>query len=1226
MFCFAQWFVTNVARVWRNRVASVAGQFRGGMTGNDDTSDTEHGHVTGPGAAGHDGSGHPRARHRSAFNRFCLISWWYFRDTVSWLALHPWLRRGLIALAVLAVASVVTLAALWWRLSRGPIDFDLATAWLKSAIEENFGANYTVAIGGTQLERDERGRPSVRILDIAVRDQAGELVASAPKAEIGISASGLLAGQLRAASLNLVGAELSVRIERDGDVTVFAGTNSKPLARTPLAPTTAQPSASAPADNTAPLVQHEIGSQIAAALAWIDKVGVTGLDGYELRQLGLKNGILSVDDERTGKHWSFTDIHADVSRPAQGGLIVSLASEAAKSPWDIRAAIRPLDGDVRAIGIEARNVSARDLLLATRVKGIEADFPITTSLRAEFKPDGSLIAARGDLAIGHGSVRDPDNEGSDFAIQRAELHAIWNAEQGALVMPFHVQADGTQLTLLAQAIPDKAANGLWRLTVARGDNVVDPIILSGVGAGTNANESFAFNRVAIAATVDMTRRLVTVDRGDFGRDDVRASHNVGVAVTGSYDYSVDEPRLNFGVAATRMPVTVFKRLWPKPIAPLVRTWVESHVFAGIIERVVIAGNASLPVLMQPGVPLPDEGLSIEVDSSAVAMRPVPTLPEIRDADLTVRVTGRTALVGLGRGTIEVGDGRRLNIADGKFSVPDTHPKGAPATATFRVDGSVPAAAALIASAKFQHAKGINLDPATSRGTISAQVQLNLKLERDADDSSAQYAVAIDMNNLVADRVLVGQKLEANALRVTADTQGFAIKGDVKIGGTPAALDYRKAAAEPEAELRLQATLDEAARRRLGADFGSRLSGPVAVKVAGHIRPDDNRMNLAVETDFTAAKVTDLLPGWVKLAGRQGKATFTLIRDGKTTRLDDLAVDAQGVVVRGALELDNDGDLTTASFPVFAMSDGDKATLRLERNGDNVLRVILRGDVFDGRNFVKSEVSDNSGDTNKETRDIDLDVKLGAVAGFNGEALRGFDLRLNKRGGNVRSFSLNAKIGRDAALTGDLRVRPRETHQVIYLETGDAGALFRFTDTYPRMFGGQLWTAFDPPNANKAPQVGVLSVRNFVVRGEQGLQRVVGAAGDTSQRGIDFTELQADFTRQPGRMTIRNGVVRGPLVGATIDGQIDYAANDMRLRGTFVPLYAINNVFGQIPIVGLFLGGGNKEGLVGINYETSGPPGAPRILFNPISAVAPGLFRKFIPGPGTFDPNYVQPTP
>ena len=85
--------------------------------------------------------------------------------------------------------------------------------------------------------------------------------------------------------------------------------------------------------------------------------------------------------------------------------------------------------------------------------------------------------------------------------------------------------------------------------------------------------------------------------------------------------------------------------------------------------------------------------------------------------------------------------------------------------------------------------------------------------------------------------------------------------------------------------------------------------------------------------------------------------------------------------------------------------------------------------------------------------------------------------------------------------------------------------------------------------------------------------------------------------------------------ATVDGTVDFVKNDARLRGTFVPLYGINNAFGQIPLVGLFLGG-QKEGLLGITYEVVGPPSSPTLRVNPISAVAPGLLRKFFEFPNS----------
>ena len=118
---------------------------------------------------------------------------------------------------------VVGAGLLWWRLSSGPIALDLATPWITAAIEQNFGTRHKVEIGGTILERDEHGRTAVRIRDIVVREPNGNVVASAPRAEVGLSHSSLLMGQPRAESLNLVGAEILFRIGADGQFTLLSG-------------------------------------------------------------------------------------------------------------------------------------------------------------------------------------------------------------------------------------------------------------------------------------------------------------------------------------------------------------------------------------------------------------------------------------------------------------------------------------------------------------------------------------------------------------------------------------------------------------------------------------------------------------------------------------------------------------------------------------------------------------------------------------------------------------------------------------------------------------------------------------------------------------------------------------------------------------------------------------------------------------------------------------------
>ena len=158
---------------------------------------------------------------------------------------------------------------------------------------------------------------------------------------------------------------------------------------------------------------------------------------------------------------------------------------------------------------------------------------------------------------------------------------------------------------------------------------------------------------------------------------------------------------------------------------------------------------------------------------------------------------------------------------------------------------------------------------------------------------------------------------------------------------------------------------------------------------------------------------------------------------------------------------------------------------------------------------------------------------------------------------------------------------------------------------------------DPPTLDRAPQNGFVIVRQFAVRGEPALDRVAANApqADGSARayvpqgnGVEFTRMRVDFTRSPGRLAVRDGVVAGPAVGATFEGHVDFQREDVRLRGTFVPACAINNIPTQIPVLGMFLGG-PKEGLLGVTYEVVGPPNGMMLHVNPMSVVAPGFLRQ-----------------
>ncbi len=512
---------------------------------------------------------------------------------------------------------------------------------------------------------------------------------------------------------------MSVQIETDGRVTVFAGANKRPIATAP--PAIEPPQASPKSLSQDPQAQQETPAaspatgikDIAGMMTWLDGISASGLDGHDLREFGLKNGNLVVDDRRNGKRWTFDRINASLTRPAQGGVIFKIESVNPDRPWVLSAAMRPLADGVRAIGIEARKVSTRDILLALRLNdgSIDVNMPVSASIRADILPDGTPQVVQGELYTDPGTIIDRDNENSRIELDRADFRFNWDARRGNLLVPFQIHSSGNQFTMRAIVEPPATKDGPWLLSMTRGDPVIDPVIM----ASGRGREGFAMNRMAVRARLDFAHKRIDLDQGDFSRVDTRPSHNIGMAVTGSLDYS-GKPHLAFGVAGTRMPTAVMKRLWPVFAAADVREWVFGHISGGMIERTVIAGNANLEDFKQGGPPTPEDGLSIDIETSGTTLRPVDILPAIRDADLNVHITGGSATINLGRGTVEVAPGRKLSVTDGVFEVPDTHPKPAPAQARFRIDGTVPAVAALLSSDALHDQVGLALDPASTRGT------------------------------------------------------------------------------------------------------------------------------------------------------------------------------------------------------------------------------------------------------------------------------------------------------------------------------------------------------------------------------------------------------------------------------------------------------------------------------------------------------------------------------
>src|ERR1700731_4944587 len=436
-----------------------------------------------------------------------------------WLAGERWVRRLAVVIAALMVIFAGCFGGLWWRLGPGPINLEMATPWLAAAIEENIGNGNTVEVGGTQIERAGRIRIAVRIRDIIVRERDHAIVASAPKAEVRLSGTALLMGRLRAESLNLVDAELAVRITPDGYVTVSTGDNARPLAtgvaskRQPggMPPSTGQsappiplgqvaPSSSGtpPAATAAAPDNRDTASGLLAGLDWLDSLSLTGLDGQNLNEIGLKNGNLIVDDQQRGNKWNFENISLSLRRPSGGGGALSLGEEGSHA-WSLRVAVGPPANGVRSVDIRADKVSTANILLALRLKDLTytADLLLSGDLKGELGRDGLPTYLRGKLSAGAGDIIDSDTPDYPMAIDSAEVNVEWDAGRRVLVAPFKIVSGANRITMLAHLEPPNDSIPDWQLGFSGGT-----IVLPGV----DDEPPLIFNRIAIGLRFDTDQR------------------------------------------------------------------------------------------------------------------------------------------------------------------------------------------------------------------------------------------------------------------------------------------------------------------------------------------------------------------------------------------------------------------------------------------------------------------------------------------------------------------------------------------------------------------------------------------------------------------------------------------------------------------------------------------------------------------------------------------------
>lgn len=661
-----------------------------------------------------------------------------------------------------------------------------------------------------------------------------------------------------------------------------------------------------------------------------------------------------------------------------------------------------------------------------------------------------------------------------------------------------------------------------------------------------------------------------------------------------------------------MSVAHVKQLWPWFSARNARLWVLQNLFGGR----VVDGNVTFdvkPDRLGNGVPLTSQEVfgRFEIDGSRFDT--AGRIPPIRDAKGIVEFHGNDVDVSLSQGTVFMPSGRTVAASNGTLKVVKANVMPVLGALDIDVAGSADAVAELASYEPINAMRHVGILPEELTGDVTGNVKADIPLTKGIDTDKLGWTVALDYDGLAVAKPFDGQQLSEAKGTITVTPEKAVIVANGKLNGVPAELDIVEPLRDEsiDKQRNVQLVLDDKTRNAMLPGLSDLLSGTIKVDVE---QLDEGKRNIVA--DLTAARLDLPWVGWSKGPGIPATVSFVMNRDGSRSTLSDFNLSGKTFSIKGDISL-ADTNLSSANFNDVKLNRDDDISVKIKRSGKGYA-VQVNGNSLDARALIKQFMADTD-KAGKSTggSSVSVSANVATLIGFSGEKLSNVTLEYSGAGSKVGSLKVNAAASSGGLITVSNALQGGGRR--LDVRSADAGAILRFLDVYARMQGGSLALALE--STGDGPLKGQVDVRDFVVVDEPRLASIVSSkpAGDDRslnqavRKDIDVSRVKfergfAQIDKREKYLALENGVLRGPLIGTTFQGVLYDQQGQMNMTGTFMPAYGLNRIFGELPLVGVILGNGRDRGLIGVTYKLSGDANAPKLHVNPLSVIAPGIFR------------------
>jgi hypothetical protein len=1069
-----------------------------------------------------------------------------------------WRRHRVGSLLVTMMLTAVLGAMLYLAMGR-PVS---APDWLRAEIE----ARAADALGAASLRFDALDvvlgdglTPQVRMSNVQLVTDAGLEIVAFAELRARLSLENALQGLMRPEYISVSGVFATLRRQADGSFTLSGGLDlSSPRRQAATLPQLIEE------------VDAVLSSPALAALAVADVQSLT----------------LRIEDMRTGQAWTVDGGRMHLNREDETLRITSDLAllSGGQGVATLEANYESRVGETAAtFGATVTDVAAGD------IAALSAPFawldvlraPISGAVRGGVEADGTLAPLNATLAIGAGVIQ-PTDAARPVPFNAARSYFTYKPEARLLRFD-ELSVDSDWITA--------EISGETVLGINENRQLVD-LVGQFTSSVFRANPDGLYPQPADVDGLDMDFRLALDPfRLDVGealfeyRGQLLRARGALEATEEGWQYSVD------GHLDGLTPDRLFA-LWPERLAIKARKWMTDNLLGGSLSDLNFAvrgQNQGLPV----------HYASFEFQQAHV--RYVKTLPPVSGAHGTASLLNQRFAVTIDKGQIEAPLGGLLDVAGTSFIIPQITPgEGTPAVVRVEAEGTITAALALLDLPPLNLMSKADLSPDLADGQLSVSGTLALPLRKGLKPTEVQYNATGMARDVLSTTLIKGRALASDALRVVARDTGVDVSGPGTLDGVPFDVTWQQPIGNGPQPSTLKGTIELSERTidafGLGLPAGT-VTGQGVGDIAITLPVGGAAPSFELNTTLRGIRLSVPPLGWSKPADADAALSLTGLL-GDAPRVDSLRLDAPGLRANGSITLIPGGGLERAQIDRVELGQWLDAPVDLIGRGANIPPEInVRGGTLDLRN------ADFGGAASGSAAGRDggpLTLTLDQLQVTDTIRLTGVQGQFDLAGGLDGEFT--AQINGGAAIRG--QVLPQNGRSAIRITSDDAGGVAGSAGLLKQARGGALSLTLLPVGA--ASFDGTLNVSETRIKDAPAIAAllnaisVVGLLEQMGGSGIHFQEVEAAFRLTPSTMVLTQASAVGPSMGLSMFGSFDVANGVLDMQGVISPLFILNGIGSFLTRKG--------EGLIGFNYSLSGPASNPSVQVNPLSALAPGMFR------------------